>query len=93
MGKKPYFDKLDLKQARAKFMLESKMIKTVKMHFQSNPDFAKNLWKCWHCQNLDTIIHIKNCYSYRELRENKNLDDDADLVKYFEEVIQLREAD
>ena len=68
------------------------MTKTVKMHFQSDPKFAKDLWKCWHCQNIDTSIHIKSCQAYSELRLNKNLDFDPDLVKYFEEVIQLRES-
>ena len=88
---KSYLKSLTPSQARLKFRLNSFMTKTVKMNFSSNPKFVKSLWTCWHCDKIDTQSHIMHCDSYESLRVDKNLDNDQELVKYFKQVIKLRE--
>ena len=39
---------------------------------------------------LDTQEHIMSCPGYSDLREGKNLLSDADLVSYFQQVLQRR---
>ena len=41
--KKTYFDELSLVQARLNFKIESKMTNTVRMNFQSKPEYSKVL--------------------------------------------------
>ena len=40
---------------------------------------------------MDSQSHITKCESYKYLREDKDLNSDKDLVKYFSDVISLRE--
>ena len=51
---KPYLTELQLDTARDKFRLRSFMTKTVKMNFPSDAGYKKDLWKCFHCPNVDT---------------------------------------
>ena len=88
---KPYLTQLQLDQARDNFRLRSFMTKTVKMNFPSDAGYRKDLWKCYHCPNIDTQSHIRYCPAYEKFRTNKDLDNDQDLVKYFREVIDMRE--
>ena len=53
--------------------------------------YSKQLWKCAHCDMIDSQTHIVHCVSYKHLREGKDLEEDKDLVKYFRDVIALRE--
>ena len=46
---------------------------------------------CTHCDTMDSQSHITKYESYRYLREGKDLSSDKDLVKYFSDVISLRE--
>ena len=69
------------------------MTKTVKMNFPSDIAYRKQSWKCFHCPNIDTQSHVRYCPAYEHLRMNKNLDDDKDLVNYFQKVIAMREAE
>ena len=89
----PYLTNLQTNQARQQFRLRSFMTKTVKMNFPSDVGFKKQLWKCQHCPNIDTQAHIQHCPAYEHLRAGKNLDNDQDMVKYFQQVIAMREAD
>ena len=65
--------------------------KTVKMNYPSDPRYSHNL-TCCHCDQIDSQSHILYCGGYEHLREHKNLDDDQDLVWYFQQVIRMREA-
>ena len=38
----------------------------------------------------DTQSHVMICPGYEDFRENMNLDEDRDLVKYFSKVIKSR---
>jgi hypothetical protein len=95
-----YLTSLNLSDARMRFKINASMTPTVKMNFPSDEDFASQLWSCSGCGNSDlgyelagsrdTQQHIMICPGYEELRENKNLEDDRDLVKYFSQVIKRR---
>ena len=66
----------------------------------SDEEIASQLWSCSGCGNSDlgyelagsrdTQQHIMLCPGYAELREDKNLEDDRNLVKYFSQVIKGR---
>ena len=88
---KPYFKNLHISQARTKFRLRSFMTKTVKQNFPSDKQFAADLWTCWHCPMVDSQSHVRVCPAYQHLRAGKNLDNDQDLVRYFQQVIKLRD--
>ena len=89
--RKSYFSDLNLNQARIKFRIRSKTLRTIKMNLSSDKIFAKQLWSCWHCPMIDSQTHVRVCPAYLHLREEINLEDDKDLVKYFTQVIKLRE--
>ena len=71
------------------------------MNFASDPEYTSKLWSCQGCAedkavydkvegNRDTQAHVMVCPGYADLRENKDLHDDKDLVKYFQLVIKQR---
>ena len=88
---KSYFLNLTLAEARMKFRLRTKLARTVKMNFSSDRKFTEQLWSCWHCPRVDTQTHVTVCPAYEHLRENLDFDNDKDLVKYFDQVIKLRD--
>ena len=90
---KSYFNELTLDQARTKFAIDTKMLRTVKINFPSDLKNEDDLWKCDQCTCEDSIRHLKICPFFEDLRENKNLDRDDDLISYFDEIIQIRMND
>ena len=48
----------------------------IKMNQQSNKTFAKQLWKCSECGNIDMQSHVLWCPYFASLREGKSLDND-----------------
>ena len=64
------------------------MTPTVRMNFLNNRDYKNGA--CPDCQARDTQEHILICSAYALMRENKNLEDDSDLVDYFNLVISHR---
>ena len=97
---KNYMQNLDLRGARLRFKLRSKMLPTVKANFKSKKEFIQKNWTCEGCVtqsqsgealgSLDTQEHIQICEAYEDLREGKNLDNDKDLTSYFSSVIRRR---
>ena len=71
--------------------------KTVKVNQLSNPDYMESDWICPDClsrgvgQQLDSQIHITTCESYAHFCNNLDLDNDLDMVKYFQLVIAHRQ--
>ena len=63
----------------------------VALNCSSNLQYSSQLWHCTHCDSMDSQSHILVCDSYRYLREGKDLKSDQDLVKYFRDVVSLRE--
>ena len=90
-GLKDYTVKLQMTEARMKFRLRSFTSK-VKMNRKSDPTYAAQLWKCDGCGNLDTQSHIMWCPGFAPLREGLNIDNDKDVINYFQEVFKLRES-
>ena len=97
----PYMSSLSIAEARMKFKLKTGMTPTVRMNFPSDKEFARMLWTCPGCSDdktvyeevegiRDTQAHILICPGYSELREDKDLSTDRDLVAYFRNVIQKR---
>ena len=97
----PYMASLRIEEARLKFELKTGMTPTVRMNFPSDNEFARMLWTCPGCTEdntgydkvkglRDTQAHILICPGYSELREDKDLSTDKDLVGYFRLVIQKR---
>ena len=86
-----YLKTLNITQARLRFKLKTSMTPTVRM----------NRWTCTGCSDVpdrsggvigrrDTQTHIMVCPGYDDLRQDMNLDEDRDLVKYFSMVIKRR---
>ena len=94
----PYLQKLNIPQARIMFKLKSLMTPTVRMNFSSDPKHAANMWTCIRCSSdgdlygfRDTQKHIICCPGYAVLRQDKDLNNDKDLVTYFQQVIKHRQ--
>ena len=96
-----YLSSLNLRDARMRFKINASMTPTIKMNFPSDEKFASQMWSCSGCADSDrghelagsrdTQQHVMLCPGYADIRENKNLEDDRDLVKYFSEVIKRRQ--
>ena len=86
---KEYLKELDLSQARIKFKLRSRMIE-VKNNFKRGQQ-NENL-ECQGCQiSIDTQDHILFCPFFSDLRQDLDLGQDSDLLKYCKEVMEIRE--
>ena len=90
-GKKEYIKNMNMHDGRLKFRIRCKMVKHVAFNFSSDPVYSNKLWLCPHCDRMDSQSHVLCCESYSHLREGKDLKSDSDLVKYFGEVLSLRE--
>ena len=87
---KSYFKTMTLQESRTMFSLRSQTTKTIKTHQMSNKSFASKLWKC-SCGSIDSISHIKRCVNFKGLRDILDIEhNENDLVKYFQEVIKIR---
>ena len=87
---KPYFKSMKLHECRTMFGIRSMTTETIKSHQMSNKDFAKKLWLC-KCGETDSISHVKRCLIFEEIRTNLDIENnETDMVKYFQEVIRLR---
>ena len=88
---KDYIKSLNMHDGRMKFRIRSKMVKNIAFNYSSDPKFSSRLWHCTHCDHMDSQSHVLACNSYKHLREGKDLNSDKDLVKYFRDVLSLRE--
>ena len=89
---KTYIKELNVDEARTKFRIRTSMVQSVKMNFPSDPQFKREMWECQHCSCIDTQSHIiLSCPAYNEIRTNKNLENDKDLVQFFKEVLEMRD--
>ena len=88
---KQYLREMKIEDARTKFKLRTKMIEA-KFNFKNDPIHRLNLWRCDSCQSaIDTQNHILWCPSYAELREGKDIKNDADLIEYVKQVMKIRD--
>ena len=91
--KKEYFNKLNLAQSRIKFRERSRCMTTCRVDYPSDPGNIKAMFQCYHCEKLDVLSHWRECNSYAQFRESKCLDNDADLVLYYQQIINLRKSE
>ena len=89
---KSYLKEMTLSDARMKFSLRARMTRTIQTNFRGDPSYTRNKWRCVGCGQLDAQEHLVVCAAYANLRNGKDLKVDADLVQYFREVINVREA-
>ena len=89
--RKDYISKLNMSEARTKFAIRTKMTKSVKLNYKNDPVNKNSLWKCEDCSYVDSQEHILWCQAYEQFRTNKDLSDDKDLVRYFQQVLQYRD--
>ena len=66
------------------------MTQYVKMNFRNDHEYAKSLWKCDKCSNIDTQNHLLWCPYYKELRQGKDLQNNKDLCKYLNDIYNDR---
>ena len=90
-GMQDYLKEMNLVDARTNFRLRCSITNSVKMNQKSNPEYAKQLWLCDECGNIDSQSHIMWCPSYATLREGLDVNSDVDVVHYFQSVLKLRE--
>ena len=88
---KAYFSELNMHEARTKFAIRTKMVKTVKLNYKNDPKHKMSLWKCDDCSSIDSQEHILWCPAYSQFRIDKDLDEDKDLTRYFQQVLNFRE--
>ena len=62
-----------------------------KLNYKNDPKIVQKLWQCPECEYLYIQEHIIWCDRYKKLRENKYLDNDSGLTRYFQQVMLLRE--
>ena len=88
--RKSYLSEMNVSDARIRFKVSSHMLQTVKMNFQSDPEYKGDLWSCDDCGKIDTQKHLLHCEGYSAFRQDKNLSLDADLVSYVKSVLKHR---
>lgn len=88
---KSYMKNLSIQNARTKFAIRTKMVRTVKLNYKNDPSNKRTMWECNDCYSIDSQEHILWCPAYQEFRVNKDLDSDKDLTRYFQQVLIYRD--
>ena len=95
---KDYFLNLDLNRARLKFQERASMMASCISHLHNHENFLKGGYFC-SCKEEDEekkiilLFHWKECSLYTHLRRSRNLDQEADLLSYYQDIISLRAKD
>ena len=87
-----YLKEMRVQDARVKFALRSKMY-DVSFNYRSDPKNSADCWRCDSCMSghIQTQSHILYCEAFADLRKDKNLNSDKDLVSYMKSVLIIRE--
>ena len=87
-----YLKNMKLQDARVKFALRSKMY-DVSFNYRNDPKHSAECWRCASCMSgsIQPQSHILYCDAFRELRKDKDLNSDIDLVSYMKSVLIIRE--
>ena len=92
---KKYVNEMSLRDARTNFRLRSSTL-PLKMNMKSDPGFAEVLWRCDSCFSAgsslcpETNTHVLWCPTYAPFREGLSLNNDNDIVKYFQKVLEFK---
>ena len=89
---KDYIKKMTVEDARVNFALRSSMY-DVSFNYRSDPKNAAELWRCDSCMSghIQTQSHILYCEAFADLRKDRDLNSDKDLVDYMKSVLIIRE--
>ena len=87
---KDYLKKMNLEQIRTQFRIRTKML-DAKFNFKNKASYAEQNWLCDSCEKaVETQSHILWCPAYQNLRQDKDLNSDKDLVDYFMKVLDIK---
>ena len=89
---KTYMKSFPVNQALVKFRLRGRVLHTIKTHFKSDKRFTSELWTWEGCSSsLDTPHHnLRQCASYEDLRQDLDLENEKDVIIFFQRVLQRR---
>ena len=88
---KEYFTLFNVEEVRLKFRWRTKMVDT-KFNFENKKDYSHSLWQCNSCEtSIESQSHLLWCPAYKNLREEKNLNNDDDLLEYVKKVLEIRQ--
>ena len=85
-----YFFKETLKDARTIFRFRVELYES-KLNFKNKPEYKAEQFMCDSCESeVDDHTHVLFCPSYADLREDKRLNNDSDMAKYLQKVLDIR---
>ena len=85
-----YFYTETLKNARTIFRFRVEMFEA-KINFKQKSEYKKEKYLCDSCESeIDENTHVLFCPSYSDLREEKNLQNDAHVAEYLQKVLEIR---
>ena len=91
-GIKDYMKNKCIDDARYKFRIRTMMV-DMKMNFKHDPRYKRESWMCKCVTTVESQNHVLlYCKEYDNLPEGLDFDNDKDLVKYFRDVLAIREA-
>ena len=95
---KEYFTNLDLNRARIKFQERASTMVSCTSHLHNDEKFLKGGYFCPYKEDREerkimSLFHWRECSLYAHLRISRNLDQDADLTSYYNDIINLRVKD
>ena len=88
-GMHSYVKSMTVSSARVFFASRAQMLATVQHNFKHKPEYVANQWRCV-CSQPDLQAHLQTCSSYLHLQQGLNLQDDNDLVRFYQLVIEER---
>ena len=88
-GLKPYIRNMSVSQARVYFSSRALMLPTVQHNFKHKPEYVANQWRCV-CGQPDQQAHLQTCRSYLHLQQGLDMEQDTDLVRFYQLVIKER---
>ena len=78
-----------IKYIRELFRIRSSM-NPLQANFKNDKNFARNGTQCDCGESDETNIHIMVCTLYNDLRHDRNMLSDKDIVQYFRDVMTRR---
>ena len=78
--------------ARVNFSIRSSMF-PAKLNYSSDPKNSAELWQCSSCMSgkIDSMSHILVCDAYADLRKDRDINNNTDLVNYMKSVLIIRD--
>ena len=91
-GMKDYVKNMKVEDARVNFSLRSKMV-AAKFNYRNDPKYSAELWRCSSCMSghIESQSHLLYCDAYADLRADKDINNNSDLVEYIKNVLTVRE--